>query len=622
MSQHETTNGQHDDCRVGSIRPSQLLWTYGPGAMIDLPNFSVMTMGLDYWKKLECLVIQEPRLLAYIRQIGLHKVQDLRQPPLNDQEQDDLHDARSYRGVPVQLFPRWLRCSKCSMIAPYDIGLFNMRPNPFRPELTRIEHVGCGGDALPIRFLVACKCGHIDDFPWRWFVHGGAMGCHKKMYLKQHGAALQPDNMWIECECGAKISMASAFGKAGQKSLPCCRAHHPHLGYDDDSYGDQPCKERLRTIVLGATNSWFPATVSTLAIPTRKNELAQEVADNWASLKDIPNEQILDIFMKSWAGGGQFPELLEHTAAEIWAAIEEERKPKEEKPPEDVKTPEWNELISENPKNEFPKFQCRKGTVPPGFEDKIAKVRLLDRLRKVNALVGFTRIEARDDFAEDKSKVKLAPLCKGDPEWVPACEVFGEGIFLQFDETALAAWEKVPAVVKRAGELHKVYTEFRRSRGIDEHPEEGFPGARFFLLHTVSHLLIREFSLECGYNAASLQERIYSRAGEKPMAGILIYTAAMDSDGTLGGLVAMGEPDRLGPVLAKALARARTCSSDPLCSEHRFKADGSLHGAACHACTFAAETSCEAGNKYLDRAFVVPTYAVSDVAFFGGEVTE
>ena len=608
---------EHQTYRVGAIRPSQLLWTYGPGAMIDLPNFSVMTMGLDCWR--DCDVIQEPRLLAHVKQMGLHKVASLRQPKLNQQEQDDLRKPESYKGVPVQIFPRWMRCTKCNLLVPYDIGLFKMRPNQFRPELTRIEHDGCGGEVVPIRFLVACKCGHIDDFPWRWFVHGGVAGCSKPMYFRQHGAALQPDNMWIECECGAKLSMASAFGAAGKKSLPLCRGHHPHLGYGDDSYDEEPCKEQLRTIILGATNSWFPATVSTLAIPTRKSELAQEVADNWMVLKDIASKQMLDFAMNMWQNMGQLPDLLEHTADEIWAAIEEERKPKPEKESEDIKTPEWNELVSENPKNEFPKFQCRKGTVPHGFEDKIAKVRLLDRLRKVNALVGFTRIEARDDFAEDKSKVKLAPLCKGDPDWVPACEVFGEGIFLLFSEEAVAAWEKMPAVKNRAKELHKVYTAFRRARGVEDHPEEGFPGARHFLLHTFAHLLIREFSLECGYNAASLQERIYSREGEKPMAGILIYTAAMDSDGTLGGLVAMGEPDRLGPVLKKALARARTCSSDPMCSEHIFKADGSLHGAACHACTFAAETSCEEGNRYLDRAFVVPTYSLTDAAFFAEE---
>ena len=136
------------------------------------------------------------------------------------------------------------------------------------------------------------------------------------------------------------------------------------------------------------------------------------------------------------------------------------------------------------------------------------------------------------------------------------------------------------------------------------------------MLHTIAHLFIRELSLQCGYNAASIQERIYAKPGEKPMAGILIYTAAADSDGTLGGLVAQGAPDKLEQILVSALEKAKTCSSDPICSQHSHDADWSLHEAACHACAFVAETSCEVGNRYLDRALVVPTYSDKDAAFY------
>lgn len=133
------------------------------------------------------------------------------------------------------------------------------------------------------------------------------------------------------------------------------------------------------------------------------------------------------------------------------------------------------------------------------------------------------------------------------------------------------------------------------------------------MLHTLSHLLIRELALECGYNAASIRERIYA---EGDQAGILIYTAAADSDGTLGGLVELGKPENLGRLLRQALTRARICSSDPICSEHDPSADRSLHSASCHACSFVAETSCEKGNRYLDRALVLPTLEVGDAAFF------
>ena len=608
-------------CRVGNIRPSQLLWTYGPGAMIDLPNFSVMTMGLDSWKQDQCHLIEEPRLLEQVRKMCGAQVERMLQPPVCETELDNPNDPHSYIGVPVQPFPRWFRCVKCGMMAEYDSGLFDIKENFYRSERTRFVHANCPKghgkpvDAVPVRFLVACKHGHVDDFPWRWFVHDGPSECQGALYFYEKGASLQTENLWVECKgCGKRKSLAKAFGQIGQETLPACRGHHPHLGYDADSFSE--CKEKLRPILLGATNSWFPVTVSVLAIPTRENELAQLVADNWSVLNVITSVEMLTMAFTMWQAQGLLVELRSYGVNDVWAAIEKERKPKkaEEVTDEDIKVPEWNELISEKPIGKFPFFVCKKGVVPDAFKNEIRKVVLLERLRKVNALVGFTRIEARDEFADDVAKP--SGLCKGPPKFVPACEGFGEGLFLQFDESVIAQWETLPAVKKQETELRKAYAGWRANRGLD--PSKGFPGARFYMLHTIAHLFIRELALECGYNAASIQERIYAKAGEKPMAGILIYTAASDSDGTLGGLVGLGAPEKLGVILKKALVRAETCSSDPLCSDHKNKADWSLHGAACHACAFAAETSCEVGNRYLDRSLVVPTYAVKDAAFFKG----
>lgn len=608
-------------CRVGNIRPSQLLWTYGPGAMIDLPNFSVMTMGLDSWKQDLCHPIEEPRLLEQVRRMCGAQVERMLQPPVCEQEVDNPNDARSYIGVPVQPFPRWFRCVKCGLMAEYDSGLFDIRENFYRAERTRFVHSNCPKghgrpvDAVPVRFLVACKHGHVDDFPWRWFVHDGPSDCQGALYFYEKGASLQTENLWVECKgCGRRKSLAKAFGQFGQDTLPACRGHHPHLGHDSDSFSE--CTEKIRPILLGATNSWFPVTVSVLAIPTRDNELAQLVADNWQVLSEAASEEVLSAFFTMWKVQGQNLDLMSYGVHAVWEAIQKERNPKKpgEVKEEDIKTPEWNELISEKPIGKFPQFVCKKGVVPDAFKSVIRKVVLLERLRKVNALVGFTRIEARDEFAEDAAKP--SGLCKGPPKWVPACEVFGEGLFLQFDEAVIRSWEQSSAVLRQEKELRTGYEGWRSNRNLD--PSKGFPGARFYMLHTVAHLFIRELALECGYNAASIQERIYARSGDKPMAGILVYTAASDSDGTLGGLVGLGSPEKLELILGKALARAETCSSDPLCSEHKYAADWSLHGAACHACAFAAETSCEVGNRYLDRSLVVPTYAVKDAAFFKG----
>jgi hypothetical protein len=243
---------------------------------------------------------------------------------------------------------------------------------------------------------------------------------------------------------------------------------------------------------------------------------------------------------------------------------------------------------------------------------------LLERLREVNALLGFTRVEAPEESADPTQQAPRAPLCSGPPSWVPATEVHGEGVFLRLYENAILAWERYPSVQAREAKLRGGHRGWRTSRRLD--PAEDFPGARYAMLHTLSHLLIRELALECGYNAASIRERIYADVdGDNPQAGILIYTAAADSDGTLGGLVQLGQPDNLGRLLAQALNRAAICSSDPLCSEHDPGKDRSLHAAACHACSFVSETSCEKGNRYIDRALLVPTLEVADAAFFPRE---
>lgn len=208
----------------------------------------------------------------------------------------------------------------------------------------------------------------------------------------------------------------------------------------------------------------------------------------------------------------------------------------------------------------------------------------------------------------------MAPLSKHDLNWVPACEVHGEGIFIRFNEEKIRQWEQSEPVVKRNVMLRAGYEGWRIAH--HRNGNVGYPGARYYLLHTLAHLIIREFALECGYNAASIQERIYASNDDQPMAGILLYTAAADSDGTLGGLVDLGKADSLERILDLALHRAEICSSDPLCSMHNSSEDRTLHGAACHACSFLAETSCEAGNRYLDRALVVPTFECKDSAFF------
>ena len=239
----------------------------------------------------------------------------------------------------------------------------------------------------------------------------------------------------------------------------------------------------------------------------------------------------------------------------------------------------------------------------------------------MRALLAFTRIESKGDFADADfaDDGRQTHLSRQSPTWLPASEVRGEGIFLRLKEDALQSWEQKPEVQKLEQEFFNAHKGWRRMRKLNP-PEDGFPAIRFTLLHSLSHALMRLIALECGYTAASVRERLYCRTvGQEhgPMAGILIYTAASDSEGTLGGLVQLGQPVTLGRQVQHALESMRICGSDPLCSEHAPVADGrGIHGACCHACLFAPETSCERGNRYLDRTTLVGTFAAKAAEFF------
>lgn len=609
---------------VGEVRPSQLLWTYGPGALIDLPNLSVVTLGIDRWEKNRCQPIQEARLLAAVRKVLGEQVENLRMPPFQKSEVTDVWSAEANIGVPVRPFPRWLRCVKCGLLSPFDAGLFEIKENRFRPERTRFVHKGCRGskgdqpakdaDAVPARFLLACRDGHLDDFPWHYFVHGGHDSCKGTLRFFESGASLQTENLWVKCDtCEASRSMAHAFGKAGKENLPACRGRHPHLDHFDNE-----CDEEPRAVLLGATNSWFPITLSALAIPlSNVSPLHQIIIDYWDDFVEVEDLSELRGILKTLKKRGEAQGIEKYAPEAVWSAIDAHRTGGGEEfiSEADIKSPEWDVLTEASPPTDYPHFMSKNAGTPARFAPYLHRVLLLERLREVNALLGFTRVEAPEESDDPSERPQMASLSRRRPDWVPANQVHGEGIFLQFNEEALVAWESLVAVQQVDQMLRGGHTGWRNSRHLD--PNVGYPGIRYAMLHTLSHLLIRELALECGYNAASIRERIYAdTTGDSPQAGILIYTAAADSDGTLGGLVDLGKPESLGRLLEQALSRSKVCSSDPLCSEHDPEKDRSLHGAACHACSLVAETSCERGNRYLDRSLLVPTLERTDAAFF------
>jgi hypothetical protein len=617
--------------RLGEVRPSQVVFTYGVGALVDLPHLSALVMGLDDWTVDGGVArpIDEERLLRTVRwQLG-SQVQKLLSPPAIPQSagQVDPFGELARIGVPVALFPRWLFCPKCQRLAPLSSGLFERRDDAYHPERTHYVHSNCDKEKQPVvvpaRFLVACEQGHLDDFPWVAFAHRGPTTCSTLLRLIEYGPSGEARDLEVRCDaCDTPPRrLSEAFGEEGRARMPQCRGRRPHLR----DFAEQPCDQQVKTILLGASNLWFADSVTALAIPTESSKLAQLIEEKWATLQQFPNEQFLTLMRQMTPN--PLGDFVGYSDAAIWQAIEKRRIQQQagvKDDPSDLKQPEWDKLSHPESHTPAKDFRLRAVAAPKGFEALLARVVLVERLREVRALLGFTRIDAPGELGAgpDAGESRRMPLARQAPAWVPAAEVRGEGIFVQFNEAKLAAWLTTNAAKQREHQFLESHMRWRQARKL--WPLEGnFPGLRCVLLHSFAHALMRQFVLECGYTAASLRERIYARYPNEspsqpaPMAGVLIYTAAPDSEGTLGGLVSLGEPAQLRRHLLAALRDAAQCASDPLCAEHEPSQRGTtVHAAACHACLFAPETSCERGNKYLDRSVLVSTIEREDLAFF------
>ncbi|MCS6772705.1 MAG: DUF1998 domain-containing protein [Thermoflexales bacterium] len=629
-------------CRanVGEVRMSQALTTYGVGSIVDLPHLSVLVMGLDSWPDPgdPRLLINEPRLLKAV-QAELPTVTQLRCIPINEPDPLGLSNPLGTSqpiGLPVRVFPRWLVCPACRTLARCDSGLFKLETDRHgRPERTRFVHANCQKSPRPpaavaARFMVACENGHLDDFPWVEFAHRGSPCSSPALQLIELGPSGEARDLAVKCTtCGAERRMADAFNR---EQMPPCSSRRPHLR----DYDPEGCAHKhARTILLGASNLWFPVIYSTIAIPDAESKLDLLVQQAWGALREVRALSELEFLQRRGElrafAEFELPAVLEairrralreDDAQHAPAASDGDADEPSARQHDSLKAPEWRIFTQPSSAPHTDDFRLRPVPVPARYRPVLSQVVLVERLREVRAFVGFTRIDAPGEIADLDCEIvgsQLAPLSQQPPRWVPAAEMRGEGIFLQFNEAAIQDWLSQAACKAWAQKFLEGHRRWRNARGLKD-PDRGFLGLRYVLLHTLSHALMRQFALECGYAQASMRERIYSREpgdSDDPMAGILIYTSAPDSEGTLGGLVRLGETNELEYHLTAALESAKLCSSDPTCAEHEpDQSEMSLHGAACHACLFAPEPSCECGNRFLDRSVLVETLVGQPRAFF------
>lgn len=608
----------------GNVRFSQVISTFGPGALVDLVDDAAIVAGLSFWAKGPEIV--EDRLVQVLhRQQGYENVRLFAPPPGGE----DL-DAPDRKWIKAFRFPEWFACSNEDC---WKDGGNPARRDGARPR--RLLHLsqldgrghrckggkGAASKVQPVRFVRACRMGHIDDVEWFHFAHRTHHDCRRFVpWIDEAGASGDLTDVRVSCSgCGDNVRMALAtqlFTKEGGPTLGMCTGKQLWLGGD----AKEECKEPMRFLLRSASHAYFPVAASVIHIPDAEALLREKVASVYDLLKGADDAGDVAFFRKK-----QQPielALEGFTDDAVWAEV---ARKKEGKPAPHRKVKEAEVEVLLNPgaiKDDAQRFSGRILPQPrttSGPMSVIDKVVLLDRLVEVRALVGFTRFEPQT--ADKDGELDLgAEVVKPDAPltWLPAIEHFGEGVFFSVKEEKLAAWEGQLAVGRREEQFKMGFTTWQEKRKDRAKTKPDFASARFVFLHSLSHLLITAVSLECGYSASSIRERIYASSGG---SGILLYTSSPGAEGSLGGLAEVGK--HLERYLTRALDLGRLCSNDPVCATHRPEheeggGDRHLEGASCHGCLLISEPSCERMNVYLDRSLVVPTIETADAAFFKG----
>ena len=635
------------------IRQSQLITTWGPGAMIDLPEYSVIVSGLQDWATLRREKVNEPRLVAKLRRILDTQSLELFTPPR--------HEENAQRAAPVgaRIFPTWF-IVKDARLSPRNAQWRRRRLVRWdQLHKRRFVEDGKRKPVVPVRFVSACPKGHIDDLNWRGFVHPGGRRCEKPLWLEERGTSGDIVDTYAVCECGAERSLYEAAG-ARTSALGRCGGKRPWIG----QFAREACEESCRLLVRTASNAYFPQTMSVISLPESDAGLAARVSQHRDRLKaaddlgalanfrmipelaaafaDVDDAVVIAEYRRQRDGGGGADVPVKDAEFEILdkgdARIGEDD-PRSEFFAETLDRAEWDRAEWDRDGNPpliwdetvpgpstapaeapaIPRVAEAPSTRVSGRRphrrsplEALDKLVLVHRLREVVALLGFTRFEAigPDKDGEIDLDVERAALAE-TTTWLPAMENRGEGVFVSFDADRVARWCGRAEVRAHGRRLERAW---RAWAGARHREQAGFPGLPYVMLHSLAHMLMTSIALECGYPASALRERVYAGEGRY---GILIYTGASDSEGTLGGLVDTGR--RFADHLRRALRDNLLCSNDPVCAEHAPDSpyeSRPLHGAACHGCLLIAETSCEQRNDFLDRALVVPTVGAADVAFF------
>jgi hypothetical protein len=634
------------------IRRSQLITPFGTGAITDIMNRSVIVAESAFWnnKTVEENTFYDNRLLDAMNAAAFIE------PPVGINQST----------VAVKTFPSWyFSPSKQRDLKPIwawrkmlsstrDQKEFDASPfhwlylEPGKSRRVKVKLV-------PVRIVCVCSAGHVQDFPWHEWVHGqqkevSPTGIHN-LKLKNIGNTGTIGDVVVVCSCGERRSLRGIFqeGKGASNFNQLGVKCHGKYGWKlkDDP---EPCNEQLKPMMRNSNSLYFPNLVTSVNIPFEKNrkleqlQSASEYKTIMRSLEEYSGiSEKRDALDEKWAKPS-----LENIAASLYPEKDAEKRL------QDVKQQIVDSLDSENidgtkitdSEYRYEEYQVLMGEKSyrkdshrfdihtynqSEFQnsskiiDLFQQITLVNQMEVVDILKSFSRIRPIESSTileqENSERVEQGKIdslnivevsLRRDNKFV-GLRNHGEGIFVALNSEKLAAWRKK---ISGTSFEHRILMK-ESSLGLNDYTQQ-FVDPIYYLLHTLSHLLIKELSFNSGYSSSALKERIYYGDESKgiSMNGILIYTSSADSEGTLGGLVRQGLPKNFFKMVKAALEKARWCSYDPTCIESDGQGRNSLNLAACHACSLVSETSCERMNLFLDRGMLVGTLESPHEGYF------
>lgn len=592
---------------IQQIRRSQFITTYGPGSIIETKNGPRLIPSLqnglfkDFFNKylFEKYEIDDVRLCRYLAK-GKNSGEKCRIFALPSNASEGKEDFQwLYR---TQIFPQWKIC--------YNK---NEHEIPILYHGEKCPLCNSSAKSSAVRFVAACPNGHLDDINWDYMVHKGTKNCNSKYYeWISSGSSLS--SITIRCpKCEKEITMKDIYHQ-GQY----CRGRHPEnerpLDYGspyNTEYRNGTCNERMKITQRQSASLRIPKIITLLTIPKYDDNLSNVLQRQdihiiiKTIIEDIEDDDINpDDFSKRLIHKVQKNSLIPKETEELIVDYITEYgfdnflykfkgMDTENSGYIDMMNEEYESLVNSGGNSKSDHFQitpskdiCLNNKMIPDFT-----LAAVTKIRTVTAQLGYTRLIG----SSEEKQPKLVPVAYITDDktqiWFPGFEGFGEGIFLNFDKESL---EKIPH-----SNAYNNWINFKPRNSIyyDEEYIKICALPEYVWLHSLSHVLLKAISEFTGYSVTAIRERVYYD-NTKGCGGILIYNTTPGDDGSLGGLTSLTNDFK--EIVDRACELIITCSNDPLCYDiHRN--GNSENGSACYGCLLIPETSCDQGNRWLDR---------------------